>query len=73
MRSEDETPPPTPGRANGKAGVAIDWDDEDEATTVFDRSLEDASRSLLRSAPPPPASGCWCSRADSPSGSPATL
>jgi serine/threonine-protein kinase len=38
----------------GKPGVDIDWDDEDEATMVFDKSVEDTARSLLRSAPPPP-------------------
>src|SRR6185369_3897964 len=30
-----------------------DWDDEDEATMVFDKSVEDTARSLLHSAPPP--------------------
>ncbi|HYO97482.1 MAG TPA: carboxypeptidase regulatory-like domain-containing protein [Polyangiaceae bacterium] len=56
---EDPTPPinPPEARSNGaapKAGVDVDWDDEDEATQVFDRTQEDASRSLLLSAPPPP-------------------
>jgi serine/threonine-protein kinase len=44
-----------PGRATSKApgGKAdIDWDDDDEATQIFDRGHEDASRSLLHSAPP---------------------
>ncbi|MFZ5891511.1 MAG: PEGA domain-containing protein [Myxococcota bacterium] len=59
--SRDElTPPPAAAadapKTNGapKPGVDIDWDDEDEATTVFDRTQEDALKSLLRSAPPPP-------------------
>ncbi len=59
---EETTPAPAvrvsadAGSSNGtaKAGVDIDWDDEDEATQVFDRTQEDAIRSLLRSAPPPP-------------------
>ena len=38
----------------GKSGVDIDWDDEDEATQVFDKGLEDTARALLHSAPPPP-------------------
>ncbi|MEI9950864.1 MAG: PEGA domain-containing protein [Pseudomonadota bacterium] len=46
---DEKTPVP-----NQKAGVDIDWDDEDEATMVFDKSVEDTARSLLHSAPPPP-------------------
>jgi PEGA domain len=41
-------------KGEGKPGVDIDWDDEDEATMVFDKSVEDTARSLLHSAPPPP-------------------
>jgi serine/threonine-protein kinase len=40
-----------------KNSVDIDWDDEDEATQIFDRSQDDGSSSLLRSAPPGPAAG----------------
>jgi serine/threonine-protein kinase len=47
---DDEEKTPVPG----KPGVDIDWDDEDEATMVFDKSVEDTARSLLHSAPPPP-------------------
>ncbi len=51
-------PPPAPGKppaaAGGKPGVDIDWDDEDEATQVFDKGVEDTARALLHSAPPPP-------------------
>jgi hypothetical protein len=58
-------PPPAPG---GKTGaVDIDWDDDDEATTVFDKIQDDPARSLLRSAPPPAAG----SPAIRPSGPPA--
>jgi serine/threonine-protein kinase len=39
------------------APVDMDWDDEDEKTTVFDRGNDDAARALLRSAPPPPNFG----------------
>jgi len=49
--------PPAPGKpaaASGKPGVDIDWDDEDEATQVFDKGVEDTARALLHSAPPPP-------------------
>jgi serine/threonine-protein kinase len=62
-RDDDETtplpqlkPPPAPGKpaAAGKPGVDIDWDDEDEATQVFDKGIEDTARALLHSAPPPP-------------------
>jgi len=67
-RDDDETtplpqlkapPPPPPGlskpaAAGGKPGVDIDWDDEDEATQVFDKGVEDTARALLHSAPPPP-------------------
>ncbi len=36
----------------------IDWDDEDEKTTVFDRAGEDTARALLHpSGPPLPAAG----------------
>jgi hypothetical protein len=45
-------PPPPPAAA--KPGVDIDWDDEDEATQVFDKGVEDTARALLHSAPPPP-------------------
>ncbi|HET9958539.1 MAG TPA: PEGA domain-containing protein [Polyangiaceae bacterium] len=48
---------PSESKLNGApkgGGVEVDWDDEDEATTVFDRSQEDNVRSLLRGAPPPP-------------------
>jgi PEGA domain len=64
-KDEDETTqlkappaPPAPGKppaaAGGKSGVDIDWDDEDEATQVFDKGVEDTARALLHSAPPPP-------------------
>jgi PEGA domain len=47
--------PALPGKAaGGKPGVDIDWDDEDEATQVFDKGVEDTARALLHSAPPPP-------------------
>ena len=45
------------GAAPGKNSVDIDWDDEDEATQVFDRSSDEGGRSLLRSGPPAPAAG----------------
>jgi PEGA domain len=52
---EEKTPVPNLGlKPDGKPGVDIDWDDEDEATMVFDKSVEDTARSLLHSAPPPP-------------------
>jgi hypothetical protein len=35
-----------------KGGVDIDWDDDDEATTVFDKSQDDPARALLQSSPP---------------------
>ena len=48
-------PPAKPAAAAGaKPGVDIDWDDEDEATQVFDKGVEDTARALLHSAPPPP-------------------
>ena len=54
-RSADEDEKtPVPPKADAKPGVDIDWDDEDEATMVFDKSVEDTARSLLHSAPPPP-------------------
>jgi hypothetical protein len=59
-RDDDETTPVpalkagAPGKAGGKPGVDIDWDDEDEATQVFDKGIEDTARALLHSAPPPP-------------------
>jgi serine/threonine-protein kinase len=57
-KSADEETTPVPAKAEGKPGVDIDWDDEDEATMVFDKSVEDTARSLLHSAPPPsPAAG----------------
>lgn len=54
---EEKTPVPSlkaDGAPAGGKGVDIDWDDEDEATMVFDKSVEDTARSLLHSAPPPP-------------------
>ncbi|HET7545052.1 MAG TPA: PEGA domain-containing protein [Polyangiaceae bacterium] len=51
---EEHTPAPPGQKADAKPGVDIDWDDEDEATMVFDKSVEDTARSLLHSAPPPP-------------------
>ncbi|MEO8900226.1 MAG: carboxypeptidase regulatory-like domain-containing protein [Polyangiaceae bacterium] len=51
---EDEKTPVPAVKGEGKPGVDIDWDDEDEATMVFDKSIEDTARSLLHSAPPPP-------------------
>jgi hypothetical protein len=66
-RDDEETtplpqlkPPPAPSApgkpavAAGKPGVDVDWDDEDEATQVFDKGVEDTARALLHSAPPPP-------------------
>ena len=49
-------PKPPPAAA---APVDMDWDDEDEKTSVFDKgSAETAATALLRSAPPPaPAAG----------------
>jgi len=52
--AEEDDKTPVPPKAEGKPGVDIDWDDEDEATMVFDKSVEDTARSLLHSAPPPP-------------------
>jgi len=52
--SDEEEKTPVPPKADAKPGVDIDWDDEDEATMVFDKSVEDTARSLLHSAPPPP-------------------
>jgi serine/threonine-protein kinase len=49
--------PSKPAGAAAKPGVDIDWDDEDEATQVFDKGVEDTARALLHSAPPPPAAG----------------
>jgi len=46
--------PDKPPAAAAKPGVDIDWDDEDEATQVFDKGVEDTARALLHSAPPPP-------------------
>jgi hypothetical protein len=46
--------PAKPAVAAAKPGVDIDWDDEDEATQVFDKGVEDTARALLHSAPPPP-------------------
>jgi hypothetical protein len=71
MIGSDPPPPPPPIKrreddasflsndapAPGKNSVDIDWDDEDEATQVFDRGSDDGGRSLLRSAPPAPAAG----------------
>jgi hypothetical protein len=63
-------PPPPPAAAApapGKAGaVDIDWDDDDEATQIFDRGHEDASRSLLHSQPPPPLPAAGAPRAPLP-------
>lgn len=54
-------PPPTPVPPShsgpSTAAVDIDWDDEDEATMVFDRTQDDSTQALLRSAPPMPAAG----------------
>ncbi|HEY6555669.1 MAG TPA: PEGA domain-containing protein, partial [Polyangiaceae bacterium] len=49
-------PPPGPAYEEPSAAAApvdMDWDDEDEKTTVYDRGNDDAARALLRSAPPP--------------------
>ncbi len=55
---EDDSTPVPNQKVDAKPGVDIDWDDEDEATMVFDKSVEDTARSLLHSAPPPsPAAG----------------
>jgi serine/threonine-protein kinase len=54
VSGEDEKTPVPDVKADAKPGVDIDWDDEDEATMVFDKSVEDTARSLLHSAPPPP-------------------
>ncbi len=54
LADDDEKTPVPNVKADGKPGVDIDWDDEDEATMVFDKSVEDTARSLLHSAPPPP-------------------
>jgi hypothetical protein len=57
-KDDDETTPvpalKTPPAKAAKPGVDIDWDDEDEATQVFDKGIEDTARALLHSAPPPP-------------------
>jgi hypothetical protein len=58
MRREEETPlVPVDGALLAKNSPDIDWDDEDEATQVFDRGSESDPRSYLRSAPPAPAAG----------------
>lgn len=55
--------PPPPSAPLPKAppapSVEMDWDDEDEKTSIYDRGgTEDSARSLLAaSAPPPPAAG----------------
>src|SRR5215813_3173168 len=53
--------PPAPAKPGGPAAVDMDWDDEDEQTTIYDRGGEaDGARSLLEgSVPPapPPAAG----------------
>jgi PEGA domain len=54
LPDDDEKTPVPLVKGEGKPGVDIDWDDEDEATMVFDKSVEDTARSLLHSAPPPP-------------------
>lgn len=54
LTDDDEKTPPPNLKGEAKPGVDIDWDDEDEATMVFDKSIEDTARSLLHSAPPPP-------------------
>src|SRR4051812_43070569 len=51
--ADEDDKTPVPAKADAKPGVDIDWDDEDEATMVFDKSVEDTARSLLHSAPPP--------------------
>jgi hypothetical protein len=53
---DDKTVNRAPVGPPGK-GVDIDWDDEDEQTTVFDKGIEDTARALLHSAPPPPPPG----------------
>ncbi len=58
MRREEETPlVPVDNALLAKNSPDIDWDDEDEATQVFDRGSEADPRSMLRSAPPAPAAG----------------
>ncbi|HEX5097940.1 MAG TPA: carboxypeptidase regulatory-like domain-containing protein [Polyangiaceae bacterium] len=52
--SKPPPPPPSPEKAKSGA-VDIDWDDDDEATTVFDKSQDDPAHALLHSAPPPAA------------------
>jgi hypothetical protein len=47
-------PPPNPDKPKTSA-VDIDWDDDDEATTVFDKAQDDPAHALLHSAPPPAA------------------
>ncbi len=48
--------PPRPPPAATAAPVDMDWDDEDEKTSIYDKGgTEDAARALLRSAPPPAA------------------
>jgi len=49
--------PPPASSKRPAAGVDMDWDDEDEKTTVYDKAGgEDPARALLEaSAPPPPA------------------
>jgi serine/threonine-protein kinase len=61
-RLVSKVPPPPPAPEKAKTGaVDIDWDDDDEATTVFDKAQDDPAHALLHSAPPPaagrPASG----------------
>ena len=53
--ADEDEKTPVPPKADAKPGVDIDWDDEDEATMVFDKSVEDTARSLLHSAPPGPS------------------
>lgn len=46
---------PAAAATSAKPSADIDWDDEDEATQVFDKGVEDTARALLHSAPPPAA------------------
>jgi hypothetical protein len=45
-------PPPFPGSENKTGATDIDWDDDDEATTVFDKAQDDPAHGLLHSSAP---------------------
>lgn len=49
--------PARPGGSGGSGAVQMDWEDDDEKTTIYDKGAnEDAARALLRSSDRPPVS-----------------